>query len=67
MQKRCVPYGSDVSAGTFRCVDCGKVIAMGSKTSLPPCSDYKVDTHPKKCWTVLTGQGDKPEDPYPKK
>ena len=65
MKKQCVPYGSDVSAGCFKCADCGKEISMGSKTSLPPCSNYSPLTHPKKCWTVLSGQGDKPNDPYP--
>lgn len=67
MQKTCVPYGSDVSAGTFKCADCGKVISMGSKTSLPPCSNFTATTHPKRCWSVLSGQGDNPKDPYPKK
>lgn len=33
MQKKCVPYGSDVSAGEFQCADCGRKIKMGSKTS----------------------------------
>ncbi len=65
MQKKCVPYGSDVSAGTFKCADCGKVISMGSKTSLPPCPNFGFNTHFKKCWIVLSGQGDNPKDPYP--
>lgn len=72
MQKKCVPYGSDVSAGEFECADCGKRIKMGSKTSLPPCSNIngglaEMLRHTKKCWIVLSGQGDAPQDPYPKK
>lgn len=65
MQKKCVPYGSDVSAGRFKCADCGKEISMGSKTSLPPCSNFNSSSHTKRCWTVLSGQGDNPNDPYP--
>lgn len=65
MQKKCVPYGSDVSAGRFKCSDCGKEISMGSKTSLPPCSNFSPSSHTKKCWTVLSGRGDSPSDPYP--
>lgn len=72
MQKKCVPYGSDVSAGRFKCADCGNEISMGSKTSLPPCSKMKDGlaaslVHQKKCWIVLSGQGDSPNDPYPNK
>jgi len=66
MKKKCVPYGSDVSAGKFKCADCGKEITMSSKSSLPPCPNSKVTQHSKKCWMVLKGQGDSPKDPYPK-
>jgi len=65
MRKKCVPYGSDVSAGKFKCADCGNEISMSSKTSLPPCPNYNPSTHLKKCWIVLSGQGDRPDDPYP--
>jgi hypothetical protein len=64
MKKNCVPYGSDVSGGKFKCADCGRVISMASKNSLPPCPDYN-SKHSKKCWIVLSGQGDSPSDPYP--
>ena len=37
MQKDHVPYGSDVSAGTYECADCGHEYSNQSKTSLPPC------------------------------
>ncbi|MDN5109776.1 hypothetical protein PJV99_06480 [Aliarcobacter butzleri] len=67
MKKSCVPYGSDVSGGEFECADCGKIIKMSAKTSLPPCSDSKSIPHSKNCWKVLSGQGDSPEDPYPNK
>jgi len=65
MQKKCVPYGSDVSAGKFKCADCGEEIAMGSKTSLPPCPKSRSIVHYKNCWIVFSGQGDSPQDPYP--
>ena len=29
--------GSDVSAGTYRCTNCGETIDVGSVQSLPPC------------------------------
>lgn len=66
-KKDCVPYGSDVAAGTYECSDCGYQYSNQSKKSLPPCPNYKKDSHPKKCWKILTGQGDAPEDPYPDK
>lgn len=65
MKKTNVPYGSDVSAGTYICDDCGHKYSNQSKTSLPPCPNYDKKTHPKKSWTVITGQGDGKNDPYP--
>ena len=65
MDKNCIPYGSDVSGGRFKCADCGRVITMSSGDSLPPCPDYTASTHPKKCWKNLSGRGDAPQDPYP--
>ncbi len=65
MKKDCVAYGSDVSAGEFKCKDCGEIIKMSSKTSLPPCPRSSALTHLHRCWIVLSGQGDAPEDPYP--
>lgn len=67
MDKDCIPYGSDVSGGQFKCQDCGKVITIASTPSMPPCSNFTEATHPKKCWKNLSGQGDAPEDPYPGK
>jgi hypothetical protein len=32
-----VPAGSDVSAGTYRCTNCGNQIEVGSTRHLPPC------------------------------
>jgi predicted RNA-binding Zn-ribbon protein involved in translation (DUF1610 family) len=32
-----VPAGSDVSAGTYRCMNCGNEIDVGSINHLPPC------------------------------
>lgn len=67
MQKNYVPYGSDVSAGTFECVDCGHQYSNQAKTSIPPCPQYKKSTHTRNGWKVLTGQGDAVIDPYPQK
>ena len=65
VKKKCVPYGSDVSAGTYKCADCGYVFSNSSKSSLPPCPRYNIFTHKKKCWIILSGRGDDPKDPYP--
>ncbi|MCO7522229.1 MULTISPECIES: hypothetical protein [unclassified Pseudomonas] len=65
MKKDEVPYGSDVSAGSYACADCGYEYANQSKRSLPPCPDFKVIPHPKRAWKILTGAGDAERDPYP--
>lgn len=53
-----VPAGSDVSAGTYRCTNCGNEITMSSQSSIPPCP---------KCnngqWGTVRG-GDAAGDPY---
>lgn len=68
MKKKCVPYGSDVSAGTYKCADCGYIYSNQSKKSLPPCPKIREGLkHVKKCWIILSGQGDDPNDPYPEK
>lgn len=65
MKKSGVPYGSDVSAGTYTCDDCGYKYSNQSKTSLPPCPKSKSSPHKKNSWTIQTGQGDAKDDPYP--
>jgi len=65
MQKDHVPYGSDVSAGTYECADCGRQYSNQSKTSLPPCPDYQPSTHVLNGWNIQSGQGDAVTDPYP--
>ena len=60
MQKPHVPSGSDVSAGTFQCNNCGKIISTSSVTSLPPCGACHGSS-----WKVLSGGGDAKDDPYP--
>jgi hypothetical protein len=55
-----IPVGSDVSAGTYKCVNCGYEMGVQSVVSLPPCP---------KCdgpysWKALTG-GDSKEGPVP--
>lgn len=64
MIKRFVPYGSDVSAGTYKCDDCGYKYSNKSKTSLPPCPKLKITPHRFHSWTIITGQGDAIADPY---
>lgn len=34
-----VPAGSDVSAGTYRCTECGYELEVGSTQHLPPLSE----------------------------
>lgn len=59
------PYGSDVAAGTYECVDCGHEITVQSVTSLPPCPKFN-DSHTKKEWKCLSGRGDAKNDPQRK-
>lgn len=56
------PYGSDVSGGTFLCADCGQQIRVQSVSSLPPCPEFD-ESHTKKEWIAMTGQGDAKDDP----
>ena len=54
------PVGSDVSAGTYRCTNCGYELSVQSVQSLPPCP--KCDGPQE--WEAQTG-GDSERDPYP--
>jgi predicted nucleic acid-binding Zn-ribbon protein len=54
-----VPAGSDVSAGTYRCTECGYELSVGSTESLPPCPACSNGA-----WQTLSG-GDSADDPYP--
>jgi len=54
-----VPAGSDVSAGTYGCTNCGNVIDVGSTKHLPPCPECGNGE-----WQTLGG-GDSVNDPYP--
>ena len=54
-----VPAGSDVSAGTYECTNCGYELSVGSTSSLPPCPECANGQ-----WSTLSG-GDSAEDPYP--
>lgn len=65
MKKLFVPYGSDVSAGTYRCADCGYEYSNQSKKSLPPCPRHEDEPHFFNSWHIISGQGDAPQDPYP--
>jgi predicted nucleic acid-binding Zn-ribbon protein len=56
-----VPAGSDVSAGMYRCTNCGYELEVGSTQHLAPCpscgnSQYK----------TVSG-GDSVDDPYPER
>ncbi|WP_025112712.1 hypothetical protein [Pseudomonas sp. H1h] len=67
MQKDYVPYGSDVSPGTYECVDCGHQYSNQAKTSMPPCPQFRKTAHLLNGWKILTGQGDAGNDRYPQK
>ncbi len=54
-----VPTGSDVSAGTYRCTNCGETIDVGSVKSMPPCPNCGNNS-----WETLSG-GDSAQDPHP--
>jgi Zn finger protein HypA/HybF involved in hydrogenase expression len=54
-----VPAGSDVSAGTYRCTNCGYEIDVSSVQSLPPCPSCGSGEY-----ATVRG-GDSVEDPYP--
>jgi hypothetical protein len=54
-----VPAGSDVSAGTYRCGNCGYELGVRSVQSLPPCPSCAASD-----WRVLSGR-DAADDPYP--
>jgi Zn finger protein HypA/HybF involved in hydrogenase expression len=52
-----VPSGSDVSAGTYRCTNCGNEITTSSVSSLPPCPECSGSS-----WETVSG-GDAAADP----
>jgi len=54
-----VPAGSDVSAGTYKCTNCGNELQVGSTESLPPCPECSNGEY-----HTLSG-GDSSQDPYP--
>jgi Zn finger protein HypA/HybF involved in hydrogenase expression len=54
-----VPAGSDVSAGTYRCTNCGHQLDVGSTKHLPPCPECGNGS-----WETVSG-GDSVDDPYP--
>lgn len=56
-----VPAGSDVSAGTYRCTECGYRLEVGSIEHLPPCPKCSNGS-----WNTESG-GDSVDDPYPKR
>ncbi len=52
-----IPTGSDVSAGTYRCANCGNEITTSSVGSLPPCPSCDNNS-----WEAKSG-GDAAPDP----
>jgi predicted RNA-binding Zn-ribbon protein involved in translation (DUF1610 family) len=54
-----VPAGSDASAGTYKCTQCGNTIDVSSTKSLPPCPECGNGS-----WETIRG-GDSKADPYP--
>jgi uncharacterized CHY-type Zn-finger protein len=55
-----IPVGSDVSAGTYTCGNCGYELGVQSVTSLPPCPNCEGPY----AWQAQSG-GDAAKDPYP--
>ncbi len=45
-----VNSGSDVSAGTYRCTECGNELTVQSTESLPPCPECQNGT-----WETMSG------------
>ena len=58
-----IPYGSDASAGTYTCNDCGERIQTQSTSSLPPCPNSQSKPHSQNSWRALSGAGDAAGDP----
>jgi predicted nucleic acid-binding Zn-ribbon protein len=54
-----VPAGSDVSAGTYECTQCGNRLDVGSTKHLPPCPNCGNGSY-----NTVSG-GDSVDDPYP--
>jgi predicted Zn-ribbon and HTH transcriptional regulator len=54
-----VPAGSDVSAGTYVCTNCGYEMGVQSVQSVPPCPECSNGE-----WRTASG-GDAADDPYP--
>jgi hypothetical protein len=54
-----VPAGSDVSAGTYRCTNCGYELDVQSTSHVPPCPSCGNGQ-----WDTVSG-GDSVDDPYP--
>jgi lipopolysaccharide biosynthesis regulator YciM len=54
-----VPAGSDASAGTYKCTNCGYELDVDSTQHLPPCPSCQNGS-----WETLSG-GDSVDDPYP--
>jgi len=53
------PAGSDVSAGTYKCTNCGNTVDVGSTKHLPPCPNRGNGQY-----ETVSG-GDSKDDPYP--
>lgn len=56
-----VPAGSDVSAGTYTCTECGYELQVSSTTHLPRCPECGNGEY-----NTVTG-GDSVRDPYPER
>ena len=53
-----IPVGSDVSAGSYRCENCGYELDVQSVRSMPPCPNCDGPYS----WTAKSG-GDSKDDP----
>jgi predicted nucleic acid-binding Zn-ribbon protein len=54
-----VPAGSDVSAGSYKCMNCGNELQVVSTTHLSPCPSCGNGEY-----QTISG-GDSADDPYP--
>jgi hypothetical protein len=64
--RRRYPYGTDVSPGSFECLDCGYVLVIHDRAELPPCYNASGECrHTKRGWIRFDGTQSEELSPYP--